>query len=128
MPDSAVSEVLWQIKASAGYFDGSSVHDLRLAYGNVPSGYTQSSPSPNQTPQPLIPGKIYSYFAETTGAPAIGGYFYVDGSGGLNAVDFPDLCTTLTDGVTQEVDCRTHQPYQEPVDLEAYIHAHRLPR
>jgi hypothetical protein len=42
---SDVDTVVWQIKASKGYFEGTRVGHLQLVYGKLPDGYNQTVPS-----------------------------------------------------------------------------------
>lgn len=71
---------LWKIKASGGYFSGTSISDLgSITYGVLPSGYVQVMPKEG-APQPLVEGKKYFYFIETTNAPGAGGYLEIRNS------------------------------------------------
>jgi hypothetical protein len=71
---------LWKIKASGGYFSGTSISELEsITYGVLPSGYVQVKPKEG-APPPLVEGKKYSYFVETTNAPGAGGYFEIRNS------------------------------------------------
>ena len=122
-PDLAL--VVWQIEASKGYFEGSRVGGLRLLYGKVPSGYAQVIPNRPEQPAPLSTGVIYSFFAETSGAPTASGYFYMDTSGPI-PVSAPDLCLARTNGNETKVRCGTSEPYEEPTDIEKFVREHRM--
>lgn len=124
-PHPDAGTVAWKIKASGSYFEGAHVEGLQLTYGRMPSGYAQLVPDQSQTAPPLRPGAIYSFFAETTGAAADGGYFYVDSSGIVQPVEVPELCLTSKSGRDFKVNCTTKEPYQEPKDIEKYVREHR---
>lgn len=112
-PDPDLARIIWQIKATRGYFEGARVGGMQLSYGGLPDGYRQTVPnSPQQAPAPTS-GAVYSFFAETTGAPGIGGFFYV-GREGLTQITVPDLCSRLVNGRQVDVNCGTGEPYQEP--------------
>ena len=85
------SEIVWQIVATKGYFEGVHVSGLDLNYGKVPSGYTQLVPEESQPAPSLSPGKVYSFWAETTNAPIAAGFFYMDAKGPIQTY-IPDLC------------------------------------
>lgn len=122
-----VATVIWQVKATRGYFEGARVGGMQLTYGKVPDGYSQTVPnSPQMAPAPA-PGTVYSFFAETTDAPGIGGFFYI-GRAGLTQITVPDLCVKLVNGKDVEVNCGTDDPYQEPTDLETFAQQHRVTR
>jgi hypothetical protein len=125
--NSDLDTVVWQIKASKGYFEGTFVGHLQLLYGKLPDGYNQTVPSQSQAAPPLAPGAVYSFFAETTNAPAIGGSFYMNASSPIQ-IDVSDLCVTLTAGRNVEVNCGTGEPYEEPTDLEKFAREHRVTR
>jgi hypothetical protein len=88
-----------------------------LSYGVVPTNYSQAVPGSTQVAPALTPGRVYSFFAETTGAPAVDGFFYMDESGPIQTL-VPDLCTMLENGRQIRVSCKTKQPYEEPLDLK----------
>ena len=69
--------LVWSIQPSSGRAEGAPVARMDLVYGTVPDGYTQSVPSNGAAPQ-LTSGLVYYFFAETTGAPGKGGFFYMD--------------------------------------------------
>lgn len=121
---SGVASVVWQIEASRGNFKAASVNGLRVALGKVPDGYTQSVPMPSCVPT-FQPGVIYAYSVDTLNAAGQSGYFYVEKSGAVVAVDVPELCVTLKDGQQVRINCRTKGPFQEPTDLEDFVSAHQ---
>jgi len=124
-PNPDVATIIWQIKASKGYFEGARVGGMQLNYGNIPDGYSQTVPGqPQRAPAPA-PGAVYSFFAETTDAPGIGGFFYV-GRTGLTQITVPDLCLKLINGREVAVKCGTDDPYQEPTDLEKFAQEHQV--
>jgi hypothetical protein len=120
-----VATTIWQIKASGGYFEGARVGGMQLPYGKVPDGYRQTVPEQSQQPIAPPPGAIYSFFAETTDAPGIGGFFYLGGKG-LTQIIVPDLCLKLINGREVSVKCGTNDPYEEPTNLEKFAHAHQV--
>jgi hypothetical protein len=124
-PNPDVATIIWQIKASRGYFEGARVGGLQLTYGKVPDGYEQTTPSQPQQASPPTPGVVYSFFAETTDAPGIGGFFYMSQSG-LTQISVPDICLKLINGGEVAVKCGTDEPYQEPTDLEKFAQEHRV--
>jgi hypothetical protein len=124
-PNPDVATVVWQIKASGGYFKGTHVEDMQLAYGKLPKGYNQTVPSQSQGAPSLALGAVYSFFAETTDAPAIGGFFYM-GRYGPTQISVPDLCLKLLGGREVAVKCGTNEPYQEPTDLERFAQEHQV--
>jgi hypothetical protein len=126
-PDADVASVVWQIKASKGYFEGVHVEGFQLHYGKVPDGYTEVVPSQPQVAPPLPIGAVYSFFAETSGAAAEAGYFYVDKSGPLQ-VELHDPCLMLVNGHKVRVTCKTKEPYQEPNDLESFVRQRQITR
>jgi hypothetical protein len=113
---SELDTVVWQIKASKGYFKGTRVEHLQFVYGKLPDGYKQTVPSQSHGAPPLAPGVVYGFFAETTNAPGIGGSFYLTGSGPAQ-IDVPGLCLRLIERRDVAVKCGTNEPYEEPADL-----------
>jgi hypothetical protein len=122
-PNPDVATVVWQIKASKGYFEGTRVEHLELVYGKPQDGYNQTVPVESQAPR-LAPGTVYSFFAETTGAPAIGGFFFLGATGPIQ-INIPDLCLRQLNGREVSVKCGTSEPYQEPTDLEGFAREHQ---
>jgi len=125
-PHPDVSSIAWQIKSSAGYFQGAQVEELRLRYVIVPSGYTQTIPAHPGVTVPLTAGVVYSFFAETANAPAADGFFYLSPTAGPIQMTIPDLCLQLQNGHQVRVKCRSGEPYQEPTDLEAMVRSNRV--
>lgn len=125
-PDSDVARIVWTIKSSKGYFEGGRVEGLQLTYGKVPDGYAQIVPSSPQVASPLSPGVVYSFFAETSGAPVASGYFYMAKSGPVQTC-VPDLCVMLIQGRKVRVNCKPNstEPYQEPSNLEEMVRKNR---
>lgn len=123
-PNPEVATIIWQIKATKGYFEGARVGAMQLSYGKVPDGYSQTVPQSTQPPAPTS-GAVYSFFAETTDAPGIGGFFYM-GQSGLTQITVPDLCLKLINGREVPVKCGTDEPYQEPTDLEKFAQEHQV--
>jgi hypothetical protein len=124
-PNPDVATVVWQIKASEGYFKGDHVEHMQLAYGKLPDGYDQTMPVQPQGAPPLASGEVYSFFAETTDAPAIGGFFYMSETGPTQ-ISIPDLCLRPINGRQIAVKCGTNEPYQEPTDLEKFAQQHQV--
>jgi hypothetical protein len=120
-----VASVVWQFKASTEYFEGAKVEGMNLSFGKVPLGYNQVVPSHPQVPSPLPSDAVYSFFAETTDAPAIGGFFFM-GKNGPSQIAVADLCLRLVDSRQVSVKCGTSEPYQEPPDLEKFVLEHRV--
>ena len=74
-PDTEISTVDWAISGAKGYFDPDYVEGFHLEYGKTPTGYTQVVPTGPDTGWRLSPGKIYSDWAESTGARVASGPF-----------------------------------------------------
>lgn len=121
------SSIVWRIAATKGYFEGTRVGGLELAYGRVPGGYIQSVPGESQAPPVLPAGSVYSFFAETTDAPIATGYFYLGSSGPIQTA-IPDLCLTRKDGHNVRVRCSFvgDQTYREPTNLEDSVRKHQI--
>jgi hypothetical protein len=123
---SELDTVAWQIKASKGYFEGTRVEHLQLVYGKVPDGYTQTVPSQSHGAPPLLSGVAYSFFADSTGAPRIGGHFYMNGTAPIQ-ISVPDLCLTRKEGLDVAVHCGgRNEPYEEPTDLAKFAREHQV--
>jgi hypothetical protein len=121
------SEIVWEIVATRGYFEGVHVRGLDLNYGNVPSGYKQLVPEDSHSAPLLSPGKVYSFYAETTNAPIAAGFFYMDSQGPIQTY-IPDLCTTLEKGRHVRVRCgfEGDRTYREPTNLEEVVRKYRI--
>ena len=124
-PDTDVASVVWQIQASKGYFEGRHVQGLQLVYGRVPDGYAQTVPNGAHAPLSLPPGYVYSFLAESTGAPVAGGSFYLDKSGVIQTL-VPDLCLMQKNGHKARVNCTTKEALQEPSDMKKYVGDHQI--
>ena len=121
------SSAIWEIQGPKPHVFGSGIEieGLRLIYARIPTGYTQTLPNaPQVTPQ-LASGKIYSFEGCSTLSGCLFGYFYVDKTGGIAAVDVPGCFVSPTGHGVIRVDCAAHRPYQEPADLEKYSREHR---
>jgi hypothetical protein len=97
---------------------------LNLVYGSVPKGYTQTSPN-NGTAPALTYGLVYYFFVETTGAPGVGGFFYMDEAAPI-LISVPGLCESAFVGDVKPLKCGTKEPYSEPKDLEQFVRENRL--
>ena len=124
-PCSGLSSVVWQIEAEGGNRKASSVDGLQITVGKSVQGYAQTVPGQSSDVPNFRSGVIYAYSAETLNAAGQNGYFYVESSGVIVPVDVPDLCVTLKDGREVRVNCTTKELFQEPSDLESFVHAHR---
>jgi len=126
-PSNDDSSIVWRIAATKGYFEGTRVDRMRLTYGKIPNGYTQSVPVEMQAPPALPAGVVYSFFAETTNAPIATGYFYMDRAGPIQTY-IPDLCLTRKDrhGVRVRCDFVGDRTYREPTNLEEAVRKHRI--
>jgi hypothetical protein len=116
--------LVWRMEPSGGYFEGTLVWQLDVEYGHVPKGYRQTVPSNGSAP-PLVSGRVYYFFAETTNAPGAEGYFYMDGSTPVR-IEIPDLCQSGFTGDVKPLKCSTGDPYVEPQDLEQFVKDHRV--
>lgn len=117
--------ILWQVKASDGYFAGRRVEGLRINYGEIPTNYVQTVPNKSSVaPQPTQ-GNVYFVLAETTDAPVKSAMFYV-GADKPTEVDIPDLCIDQIGGHVTRLKCGTNEPYQEPTDVNGYAKNHQV--
>ena len=120
------SSAIWEIQGPKPHVFGSGIEieGLRLIYAGIPRGYTQTVPNaPQVTPQ-LASGKIYSFEGCSTLSGCLSGYFYIDKTGGVEAVGVPGCWVSTGHGVIR-ADCETHDPLHEPADLEKYSREHR---
>jgi hypothetical protein len=115
--------LLWRIEPTSGS-PGASVVRLELAYGKVPTGYEQKVPS-SGTAVALSNGQVYSFIAETTGAPGAHGFFYMD-QNAPTPINVPGLCQSAFVGDLKPVKCGTNEPYVEPKDLERFVRENRV--
>jgi hypothetical protein len=125
LPCSGVASIVWQVVPSRGYYKGTRVEGLQIAYGKAPPDYDQTTPSRSLTAPPLTTGAIYGFFAETTEGAGHGGHIYVDRTGGIQAVQV-DLCMTLKNNQWSRINCKTQEPYQEPENIDRYAQEHRI--
>jgi hypothetical protein len=96
-----------------------------MTVGKLPGGFTQTVPrQPSDVPT-FQSGVVYAYSVETLNAAGQSGYFYVEKSGAIVAVDVPELCVTPKDGHQVRVNCSTKEPFQEPTDLENFVSTHK---
>jgi hypothetical protein len=115
--------LVWSVQASNGYPD-IPVAGMNLVYGTAPNGYAQIVPSRGTAPA-LATGLVYYFFAETTGAPGKGGFFYMDKAAPI-LIRVPDLCGSGFTGDVKPVKCGANEPYVEPKDLGQFIRENRL--
>jgi hypothetical protein len=116
--------LIWRVQPSEGYFKGTRVQGLNVAYGVLPKGYIQTIPE-NSAPAPLSQRQVYYFFAETTNAPPASGFIYLDGSRPIE-IAVPDLCQSGFVGEVKALKCGTNEPYTEPGDLEQFVRENRL--
>jgi hypothetical protein len=121
-PNDAKSQV-WSIQPVNGY-PGALVTSMDLVYGTVPEGYTQTVPSNGTAPRPTG-GLAYYFFAETTGAPGKGGFFYMDKTAPI-LIMVPGLCESAFTGDVKPLKCGTNEPFVEPKDLEQFVRENRI--
>lgn len=121
-PNDTKSEV-WSVQVS-GSSRGDIVAGMNLLYGKVPSGYVQTVPT-NGAASALTPGLVYYFFAETTGAPGVEGFFYLDKTIPI-LINVPGLCESAFVGDVKPVKCGTNTPYAEPTDLEKFVQENRV--
>jgi hypothetical protein len=121
-PNDAKSEV-WSFRVSSNS-RGETVARMNLLYGTVPTGYVQTVPS-NGAASALTPGRVYYFFAETTGAPGAEGFFYMEKTVPI-LINVPGLCESAFVGDVKPVKCGTSEPYVEPKDLEKFVQENRV--
>jgi hypothetical protein len=121
-PNDTTSEV-WSVRVS-GSSRGELVARMDLLYGRVPSGFVQTVPK-NGAATALVPGLVYYFFAETTGAPGAEGFFYMDKSMPI-LIQVPGLCESAFVGDVKPVKCGTSESYVEPRDLEEFVRENRV--
>jgi hypothetical protein len=113
--------LLWRIEPISSTPQGVLVARMNLVYGRVPGGYMQTTPSVG----PLSTGQVYSFAAETTGAPGASGFFYMDGNG-PTLINVPGLCESAFVGDVKPVKCGTAEPYVEPSNLQEFVRENRV--
>lgn len=116
--------LVWRVEPLGGYFRGAPVQRLEVTYGSVPRGYSQTIPSSGTAPT-LITGQVYYFFAETTNAPPVEGFFYLDGNSPIE-IKVPGLCQSGFVGEVKPLKCGTNEPYSEPRDLEQFVQQNRV--
>ena len=129
--------VVWQIRATDGYFKGAMVEHMKVRYGSLPQGYLQTVPNDSpllgcvssdrwcRSPRVLEAGEIYYFFAETTDAPGAEGFFYMDGSAPIE-LKIPGLCQSGFSGNLKAINCETGTPYVEPQNLDKFVREQRV--
>jgi hypothetical protein len=115
--------VMWSIETTKD-FPGALITGMQIAYGKVPNGYAQKFPS-SGAPLLLTNGQVYVFDAETTGAPGVNGFFYMDQSAPI-VIKVPGLCGSSSTGDVKPVKCGTSEPYVEPKDLEKFVQENRI--
>ena len=95
-----------------------------ITYGRAPRGYLQEFPSRGPA-LPLDIGKVYDFYAETTGASGTGGFFYMAPNGPI-LINVPGLCLNSLVLDVEPVRCGTHEPYVEPADLAKFVQENRV--
>jgi hypothetical protein len=115
--------LVWSINPVTGYH-GDLVVRMEVIYGKVPKGYVQTTPISGTAPT-LSSGRVYHFFAETTGATGAEGFFYMDKTTPV-LISVPGLCPSGFVGDVKPLKCGTHEPYSEPQDLELFVREHRL--
>ena len=116
--------LMWSIAPTSDSPSGALVTGMEVAYGKAPKGYAQKFPTSGAA-APLVIGQIYVFDAETTGAPGLNGFFYVDKSGPI-LINVPGLCGSASTSDAKPVKCGTNEPYVEPKDLERFVQENRV--
>lgn len=115
---------MWYVQPSGGYFGGTHVHRLVVEFGKIPTGYTQAVPRGAAAPK-LPSHLVYYFFAETTDAPPVEGFFYLDGDVPTE-ITVPGLCQSAFVGDVRPLKCGTTDPYVEPMNLEQFVRQNRV--
>jgi hypothetical protein len=115
---------MWSIAPTSDSPSGALVAGVEITYGKVPKGYAQKFPSSGAA-LPLAIGQVYVFDAETTGAPGVNGFFYMDQSGPIQ-ISVAGLCGSAFAGDVKPVKCGTNEPYVEPTDLEQFVRENRV--
>jgi hypothetical protein len=115
--------LMWSIAATSDA-PGASVTGMQIAYGKVPTGYVQKFPSSGAA-LPLANGQVYIFDAETTGAPGVNGFFYMDQSNPI-LIKVPGLCGSSSVRDVKPVKCGSSEPYIEPKDLAKFVQENRV--
>jgi hypothetical protein len=115
---------LWEIEARHdGLLGGVRIDGLRLVYGKIPEGYTQTVPRNSQLVPHLEFGKIYAFEAWSNLAGELGGDFYVDKTGAIQAIDLGECGLSTGHGVVR-TNCETREPLRDPADIDKYARGH----
>ena len=96
---------------------------LHVVYGKVPEGYNQTVPQNSQTAPHLESGRIYAFEAWSNLAGELGGDFYVDKTGVVQAIDLGECGLSTGHGVVR-TNCATHEPLPDPADIDKYAREH----
>jgi hypothetical protein len=116
--------LVWRVQPTEGYLKGARIEQLRITYGSVPKGYSQTVPS-SGTVIPLSGGRVYYFFVETTNAPPAEGFFYMDGAMPIQ-IKVPGLCQSAFVGDVKALKCGTAESYIEPSNLEQFVRENRV--
>lgn len=109
---------LWEIKARRqDLLGGVRLDGVRLAYGEIPEGYPQTVPQNSLSAPHLDSGMIYAFEAWSNLAGELGGDFYVDHTGAVQAIDLGECGLSTGHGVVR-TNCETHEPLRDPADIE----------
>jgi hypothetical protein len=116
--------LMWSFERTSDSAAGVLVTGMEITYGRLPSGYVQKFPSSGAA-LPLAIGQVYIFDTETTGAPGVNGFFYMDQSGPV-LINVPGLCGSSSVSDVKPVKCGNNEPYTEPKDLEQFVKEHRV--
>ncbi len=118
------ASALWEIEARRqDLLGGIRLEGLRVVYGKILEGYNQTVPQDPQTAPHLASGKIYAFEAWSNLAGELGGDFYVDKTGAIQAVGLGECGLSTGHGVVR-TDCATHKPLPDPADIDKYAREH----
>jgi len=120
------SSAVWEIegpKGPTGLLGGVSIEGLRLVYAKAPRGYTQTVPENSRAVPDLTPGRIYAFEAWSTLSGELGGDFYVDKTGTIQAIDLGTCGLSTGHGVVR-TNCETREPLLDPTDIDKYAREH----
>lgn len=86
--EAAQTCAIWEIEPVAGYSKARRVEEIgNVEYGQLPEGYRQVCPEDGNSPPPLVKGKTYEYWFDTSGAPHARQYFVIRGSRAVEVID-----------------------------------------
>lgn len=119
------SSTLWEVQARRqDLLGGVRIDGMRLVYGKIPGGgYTQTVPTNSQPAPHLESRKIYAFVAWSNLAGELGGDFYVDQTGALQAVDLGECGLSTGHGVVR-TNCATHERLRDPADIDKFAREH----